>query len=299
MNLLRYMPLFLCFSAAAEAQSSQYPLAVIRLPESVQTVFVAETSSASFHQFERDSDSLRHVGKRYMSIGQAGDGKEREGDGRTPLGIYFPTEQLDTSRLHEKYGVTAFPLDYPNAWDRRLQRSGDGIWVHGVDRNGGKRPQLDTDGCIALPNEDLAAIEERFSLHATPVIVVRDVAWGNRSDVHAVRQELEALIARWSSSLSEGDMLTYLSLYSDDFLHWGMGKPEWSAFAMQTTAKQALQASLISDLMLLRYPQEEGVFLSRFTQTSVEAGRNSSSIKRLYWRRDADGQLRIVAEDNG
>lgn len=293
------MPIVICLVGAAQAQESRYPLAVIGLPESVQTVFVAETKTARFHQFERHAGGLRHAGSRYMSIGQEGDGKQREGDGRTPLGIYYPTEQLNTSRLHEKYGVTAFPLDYPNAWDRRQQRSGDGIWIHGVDRNGGKRPARDTDGCIALPNEDLSAIAALVSLHATPVIIVREITWGKADDVVALRKEMESAVRRWSDSLSDGDMLTYLSLYSEDFLHWGMGKAEWSAFAMQTTAKRAIQEILISDLMLLRYPHEENVFMSRFTETRVEEGRNLSSIKRLYWRRDSDGELRIVAEDNG
>ena len=62
-----------------------------------------------------------------MSIGQEGPGKQSSGDKRTPLGVYFVTEQLDTSKLHEKYGVTAFVLDYPNVWDLRSRRSGDGI----------------------------------------------------------------------------------------------------------------------------------------------------------------------------
>ena len=34
---------------------------------------------------------------------------------------------------HDKYGVAAYPLDYPNAWDRFNERTGYGIWLHGVD----------------------------------------------------------------------------------------------------------------------------------------------------------------------
>ena len=118
------------------------PAWVLRLPESTPTLFIAETSTSAFHRFDRAGDSVVKVRQDYMSIGLGGTGKERAGDQRTPLGVYFVTEQLDTSRLHDKYGVTAFSLDYPNAWDRRLGRTGDGIWVHGVDQKGGTRPPL-------------------------------------------------------------------------------------------------------------------------------------------------------------
>jgi murein L,D-transpeptidase YafK len=113
-------------------------------------VFIAETSTSAFHRFDRAGDGVVKVRQDYMSIGKGGTGKKRAGDQRTPLGIYFVTEQLDTSRLHDKYGVTAFPLDYPNAWDRRLGRTGDGIWVHGVDPEGGTRPPLDTSRVLPL-----------------------------------------------------------------------------------------------------------------------------------------------------
>ena len=134
----------------------ELPASLIRIPESVSTLFVAETSTAKFHRFDRSNDLLTYSGSFFMSIGKEGAGKNRSGDKRTPFGAYFVTEQLDTTKLHAKYGVTAFPLDYPNAWDLRAGRDGDGIWVHGVDPRGGKRPKRDTDGCIALPNEDLS-----------------------------------------------------------------------------------------------------------------------------------------------
>ena len=51
--------------------------------------------------------------------------------------------------------------------------------------------------------------------------------------------------------------------------------------------------------MLLADPEEPGLYLSRFTQTITEHERTMVTIKRLYWRRSENGELRIVAEDNG
>ncbi len=234
-----------------------------------------------------------------MSIGEEGAGKNRSGDKRTPLGVYFVTEQLDTSKLHEKYGVTAFPLDYPNAWDQRADRDGDGIWVHGVDPQGGQRPERDTDGCIALANEDLGTLAAEFEDNVTPVLVTTEVDWHETSDNHAIKNELENRVAEWAASKEEGDLFTFLSLYDKDFERWGMDKSEWSILNLQSASQRVIREVTLSELLLLAYPDEEGLYLSRFRQTVNDGEREIVSTARLYWRRDMDGTLKIIAEDNG
>ncbi len=275
------------------------PAALIRVPDSVQSIFVAQTNTAEFHRFDRSGDSMLHQGTYYMSIGTAGAGKQRSGDRRTPLGVYFVTERLDTSRLHEKYGVMAFPLDYPNVWDRRAQRTGDGIWVHGVDAGGGERPALDTDGCVALRNSDLTALASSFAENVTPVVVVRDVHWATPQENTELLAELEASVAAWVDARSRVDLHAYLTLYDDEFQRWGLDKAQWSAVSVQAAATQPVDEQSMSDLLLLRYPEEEGVYLSRFRLQRTADGQVIETTKRLYWRRNAQGALRVIAEDDG
>ena len=272
---------------------------LVRIPESVGTVFVAETASSAFHRFSNVDGAIVHSGSYYMSIGEAGSGKQRAGDKRTPLGVYFVTEQLDTSRLHEKYGVTAFPLDYPNALDRSYGRAGDGIWVHGVDRRGGRRPALDTDGCIALPNDDLAELISLFEENVTPVLITAEMPWTDADQTRRLRSELEAHVTVWAESFAAGDLYTYLSLYADDFERWGMSKEEWSSLNLQTTDAGPPRAVEIQDLLLLAYPEEDGLYFSRFRQVHTEGGREIEIMKRIYWRRDERGALQIIAENEG
>lgn len=239
-----------------------------------------------------------------MSIGQNGPGKQRSGDRRTPLGVYFVTEELDTSRLHDKYGVTAFPLDYPNEWDRLSDRDGDGIWVHGVLPNAGPRPKRDTDGCIALPNEDLALLAPEFRDNVTPVLVTNSVNWIATVEKDALRAELENRIAQWADSQQTGDLHAYLSLYSDEFQRWQMSKAEWSSLTLQTQSRRKRQRIDLSDLLLVAYPEEDDLYLSRFSisrfsLSSAEAERESTRTKRLYWRRESNGVLKIIAENDG
>jgi len=298
-RLLCFLPLLFVLSTSLYAADAA-PAFVLRVPDSIRTLFIAETSKFVLHRYENTSGTdVTHGGESYMSIGQNGDGKERNGDRRTPLGIYFVTEQLDTSRMHEKYGFTAFVLDYPNALDKQSNRTGDGIWLHGVDAHGGKRPPLDTDGCLALPNEELALIEQLFVPNITPVIVGRTMKWLHKEEIDALRADLEAAVAAWSASLSKGDMHAHLSLYGEDFRRWEMDKSDWTALLLATIGTRPISAVDVSDLLLLADPVDDGVYLSRFKLAVTEGKQTFLSTKRLYWRRSANGALRIVAEDVG
>ena len=295
----RYIVLFVVLCAPVLADQ-RLPLFLIRLPDSVHNAFIAETATARFHHFENANGlGLRHRGDTYMSIGQNGDVKQRSGDRKTPLGIYFVTEQLDTSRMHEKYGYTAFVLDYPNALDKRMERSGDGIWVHGVDPRGGERPEWDTDGCIALPNDELAELEAYFKPNVTPVIISRSVEWVAAARVEALRRELDAAVSLWLDSRRRGDLHAHLSLYDEDFRHWGMNRVEWVAFQTRLLSSRSLQSVTATDLLLLADPVEANTYLSRFRMETRETDNVVTVTKRLYWRRGQHGTLKLIAEDSG
>jgi len=269
------------------------------VPDSVVTILIAETDASTLHRFEPGASDAGYRDERYMSVGQNGVGKQRSWDRRTPLGIYFVNEQLDTKDLHERYGPLAFPLDYPNVWDRINERSGDGIWIHGVAPNDGRRPPLDTDGCIALPNDELLALEKQLVPLVTPVIITRQLRWMSPAQIDAARDELAAALEAWADSYRSGDLYQYLSLYADDFEFRGMDKDEWAAFRLQTVGRTSIAGFELQDVLLLSDPEDSDLYLSRFRQTIVDDEQTIVTIKRLYWRRSAGGELQIVAEDNG
>lgn len=298
--LARLLLLIYALSLSMTAQAdADIPSWLIRLPESVESVFVAEAAESKFHHYRQSDGKLELAASYYMSVGKNGWGKERNGDMRSPIGTYIVIEQLDTERMHEKYGITAYVLDYPNAWDHRLERTGDGIWVHGVDRRGGQRPPRDTDGCIALPNADLAALAGRFHDGETPVLITESVDYSTQDELHELADELERAVRAWAQSVSDGDLHAYLSHYHQDFKRWGMNYDEWASFSVQTLGARPITDVVVSDLLLLGYPGEEGLYLSRFRQVLTEGEVEKESVQRVYWRRDERGTLKIIAEDNG
>lgn len=298
--MFRSLAILLLVPALALARpDGQLPAYLLELPASVGTVLVADTDRSALHRVGRDSQGAKYIDERYVSVGENGVGKQRPWDRRTPLGIYFVTEELDTSKLHERYGPIAFSLDYPNIWDRVNRRGGDGIWIHGVASGAGKRPPLDTDGCLALPNDEILALRESMQPNITPVIIARHVRWAGAAEIEAQRKEIRSAVDAWVKSMRSGDLHSYLSLYAEDFGYRGMTREQWVHFRVVTLGAMRIEEIRLEDVLLLADPEDDRLFLSRFQQVVVEPDRTVTTTKRLYWRRDDSGELKIVAEDNG
>lgn len=93
--------------------------------------------------------------------------KQKQGDGRTPEGIYRVDRRNDRSAYHLSIGI-----DYPRAEDRRRARvqgvdPGGDIFIHGAPNAQPRGTRLAADwtaGCVAITNPE---IEELF--RATPI----------------------------------------------------------------------------------------------------------------------------------
>ena len=290
--------ILLVLASVARAETA-VPAYLLQAPESVRTILIAETGTALLHHYERTADALVLRESRPMSIGSNGAGKRKSGDRRTPLGVYFVTEELDTRNLHEKYGPVAYPLDYPNAWDTLKQRTGHGIWIHGRTPGSGPRPVRDTDGCISLPNDELLNLGEELAPLQTPVIVTRRLQKSSETELQAIREQLLEALDNWSQSYRSGDWYSHLSMYSGEFSYRGMSRDEWTAYRLSTVGQRVIDDFAIADITLIADPVEPGLYVSRFRQEITESGRTIAATKRLYWQRSAQGDFMIVAEDNG
>lgn len=275
------------------------PAWIIELPQTVADVFVADAGGATMHRFVNEGQGVRWRKAFYMSIGKNGTRKERDRDKKTPIGTYFITEELDTLPMHARYGTAAFPLDYPNTWDQLHDRTGYGIWLHGVDRRDPHRPPLDTDGCLALPNQAIQEISAALQPLNTPIVVAGEMRWVSVTELEQTRRAMHGAIESWRSSIADGDLGEYLSLYSDDFRHNGMDKAQWAEYRLQVIDEVGLAEVSLSNLYLLADPAEPGLYLSRFTQTTKTASETVSFTKRIYWRRLPNDRWKIVAEGTG
>ena len=94
--------------------------------------------------------------------------KEREGDGRTPEGVYVIDRRNPKSAYH-----LSLHISYPNEADRERARAlgvdpGGDIMIHGMPNGGEARSGDWTRGCIAVTN---AEIEEIWELVADGTVI--------------------------------------------------------------------------------------------------------------------------------
>ena len=95
--------------------------------------------------------------------------KEREGDSRTPEGLYYINDRNPNSRFHLNLGIS-----YPNQSDRkRPGKPGGDIKIHGIQNGLGWIGKFQrwtdwTDGCIAVTDTE---IEELYAAvpNGTPI----------------------------------------------------------------------------------------------------------------------------------
>ncbi len=246
--------------------------------------------------FKNNGGDPELVADYYVSGGKNGTRKRRRGDRRTPLGVYFITEHLPGESLPDKYGPMAFPVDYPNAWDQRHGRTGSGIWLHGVSSDTYSRPPLDSDGCVALTNEQLIEVAPMLSIGTTPVIIGENLAWADRGSLVARKAGIEAAVEQWRSDWESGDVEAYLSHYADDFSAPGKSKKQWADYKRQVAAGKTFVGVELQNLGVLGYPDEPDMVAVTFNQDYRSNNFNARANKRQFWRQDSDGQWRIVYE---
>ena len=153
------------------------PSAVIQIGPGTDTVLLVESERSRLWILNRKGESVTVVANHYVTVGQQGVGKEREGDRKTPLGVYRIQSEIPGAKLIDFYGPLALPLDYPNPMDRARAKTGSGIWVHGVPSDRYARPPLASDGCVVLANEDLLALRKYAKPGRTTVVVVPQTNW--------------------------------------------------------------------------------------------------------------------------
>ena len=279
-------------------RTGKLPSSLLQLPPSATTALVFDLLANQMHVFERNGDSMELVGDYFVAVGKQGIDKEREGDEKTPVGLYFITSYIPGERLPAIYGVGALPIDYPNAWDRRLGRTGSGIWIHGTDKDEESLLPQSSRGCLTLHNADFDHLMEYADVRSTPVIVADRVNWVPVAELEAERASLAAAVEAWRLDWESLDTDAYLGHYSEDFRSGRMDLARWSAHKRRVNGYKSYIRVGLSEVGIYGYPGEEGLYMVMFRQDYASSNFNGGRSKRQYWRREG-GEWRIVHEGGG
>ena len=274
--------------------ADQVPRYVLQMNAEQKYALVVDSRRSRLYVFENIGGRPQFVADYYVTLGKNGVEKTREGDQKTPIGVYPVTATLPRQKLTDFYGAGAFPINYPNAWDKRLGRNGHGIWLHGTPSDTYSRPPRASDGCIVLANADLEAVGRTVQIGITPVIITDGIEWTDAAALEAERKGLAGAFEGWRAAWESRDADKYLNYYAARFKSEDQDLAAWSEHKRKVNGTKSWIKVAVSRLAMLQYPRESFVVVS-FDQDYRSSNLSNAMRKRQYWIKE-DGRWQILYE---
>jgi murein L,D-transpeptidase YafK len=271
------------------------PRYLLQMTPEQRHAVVVDTAKSRLYVYENVNGRPRFVADYYVTHGKAGAEKSREGDKKTPVGVYHVTGSVPRGTLSDFYGSGAFPINYPNEWDRRLGRSGHGIWLHGTPSDTFSRPPKASDGCVVLANQDLDAIAKTLQPGLTPVIISEKVEWLSLDDWQAERKALLGQIEEWRRDWESRDVQRYLRHYSKRFQADGQDYQDWADQKQRVAGGKTWIKLATDNVSMFRSPGTLDLVVVSFDQDYRSNNLNNQMRKRQYWTKE-DGRWKIIYE---
>ncbi len=281
----------------APAIQGMLPENLIRLADNQRYFIIIDQSQSRLYVYRNEQGTPVLETDFFISTGLKGAGKQVRGDQKTPIGIYHVTSYIDDSKLPDLYGRGAFPVNYPNTWDKRNKRSGGGIWIHGTPSYTYNRAPWSSNGCVVLSNADLLRINEYIDPQQhTLVIITQKINWITTELWQQNQQSMMQLITSWITDWEKNDHTQYISHYSKtDFRSHGKDYKDWDKHKQRINKEKKYISIEYNNLNIFKYPGEDNLITMQFDQNYHSSNLNSASAKELFWKLQ-DKQWQIVYE---
>ena len=224
------------------------------------TLLTCDKSQSLLKLYIKDSNQTFTFQRNYSAFTGKIDGdKQREGDLKTPIGVYHITNKL--TKLDPFYGPLAFVTSYPNTYDKYLGKNGSGIWIHGLPKEQSR--DTFTRGCIAINNKSLECLDKRIDIHKTLLII------DDNTYVPKVSKDIFAAILtelfKWRYAWIHNDIDGYLSFYHSNFIREnGMNLERFSQYKKRIFKKGEPKNILFKGINIIPYPNKQNIFYIHF-----------------------------------
>jgi L,D-transpeptidase YnhG len=281
---------------SAQSLQGKIPSALAFLSPQQAYVAAVDASKSRLYWFENRSDGdgrlqLHLVKESYISVGINGVGKNKEGDGKTPVGVYFIQRNLPGEGLPDLFGAGALTLNYPNAVDVMRKKTGSGIWLHGTPSAQYARAPESTDGCVVLSNPEMERLLQMPELRMTPVILAEQLEWVNADQSGQTWAGFKPALDKWLQARNGRDPEALKIHYSPRYEQDGMALAQvWPRLAQTTLGyRQTQPLELVSVLNWKDQDNTMVVTMKDPNQTHLQG----SAYLRTYWQKE-NGQWRLV-----
>ena len=276
-------------------QADKLPANIVQMSQNHQHILLFDAEYSRLYVFQNHEGTPHLIADYYASAGKDGMDKEREGDNRTPSGIYKITHTLSDDQLPELYGIGAYVLNYPNRWDQVLRRSGSGIWLHGVPRITYSRPPETSRGCIVSSNSVMQWLKDHIDPTQTPVVLANRVDWLDTVSWQAHRKQLLSMIEQWQGDWQSLDVERYLKHYSEEYQDAKLNYQQMLNQTRRNAEKKTFVKVSIKEIDLIRYSTKPERYIVHFDQDYKSNNYNIAYRKQQIWQRE-DSEWKIIFE---
>lgn len=198
---------------------NQVPAGVITLsdePRLSQNIFLVDKTARTLSVFNWVDGKLHLHDTQAADIGKKTGAKTKENDHRTPEGIYFLLQRKTQPEIpFDLYGNLAFTTDYPNIFDTRDQKTGNGIWLHAVPDS--VPMTRGSRGCVVVRNDSIKQLEPIIKLNQTPILIYDKIPWISEEEWTTQRKTHLDFIEEWRTAWQNQDVDNYIKFYDESF----------------------------------------------------------------------------------
>ncbi len=254
---------------------------------------LVDKSKQTLLLYQNQSGWVSHVSTFAASTGKNSGEKIRMGDKKTPEGIYQFTEVKTEAELQPEYGEMAFPMDYPNLFDVRKGKNGNGIWLHSTNEPLRAFLPNKTRGCVVVSNEDIQKLAQKIKLFETPIVVHEKISYVERSEQEQLRREVLHLLEGWEQSWETKDVSRFIGFYASTFTSGKMDLQAWRKYK-RNIFKRTKEIDV--DLTPYNILQHDHYVIVSFLQEYHADRYSDIGIKRLFLIRE-NNQWKILGEE--
>jgi len=230
--------------------------------EACENILACDKSKSTLSIYKKDVNNSYALRKEYSAYtGKIKGDKYKEGDLRTPIGAYDLVKKI--SKVDSFYGPMAFVTSYPNIYDKFRNRTGQGIWIHGLPIN--QKRDTFTQGCIAIPNKSIEGLDKNIDIKKTILIIDKKIV-----DKNASNNNLSSVLAslfQWRYSWIYNDINTYLSFYAPKFKRFdGMDIKRFTKYKTRVFNKKEKKRIIFTDINVIPYPETQDIYKITFKE---------------------------------
>jgi murein L,D-transpeptidase YafK len=259
--------------------------------ENLSSLLVIDKATKKMDIYKNSKEGVEFITSQSVIVGKAGD-KVKEGDLKTPLGVYKIVKKFDPT--DDFYGPFAYALSYPNTYDRLRGKSGHGIWIHGSPLDGSARnPQ--SKGCIVLKNDKIKKLDTIINPKNTISLVYENkIRKTNKKEISLILSQLFT----WKSFWKHNQTSKYLDFYNKNFIRFdGMRKKSFARMKKSIFNRGEKKTIIFKNINISPFPNIKGENLFKISFYEIYSTRRNKfrGNKELYIKLK-DNKISILAE---